>query len=1336
MRALLAQSARQAPAFLAPHAGLLAAAIGATDAALRHRYPLFLASAFFAVVAWRRGPRLLALLATIGVGVQVLANGHALVNWRASAAPGEAHLRERMAEVEARKAAWVGRVVRLAEQAAALKETREVMAADRSAPPRLFRALDSLRASDPSGPAVAVHSLPLSLLAWSGGPPDSAALEGVVPRQPVFVLEGSVTTTLVAAVPVRAPGGKLLGVATASLPLAVKRNIRNALLQDFDLLAGNDRGTEVRYIDVRAALEPAEPFPPLDPALVALELPLRAPNGLPIAQVRVTSWGAAPSREETLAPYRVLMAGVSSAIVLAWAFRAGLLARVLSVLALRAALLLLGPPFPASLRVPEAYAHPAWGPLLRSPADLLASALCLTLVVTWGVSYVLSFVRRTPSLAIFPVLAGWLSVGLWALVFRAAQDAVGRSALDVETIRLVPQSPAHLAIHLALLLVAAVAALLTLLLHALPGPWPVARSRRALWAALWFGGALVGVKAWGLTLVAAAPALGLTTLAAVLGADLASWRERLLRLSPELRAGLLVLAAAALALAVAPSLFSAAEADLGRRVETSYAPVALRQSDWREQVLASSLRRLDTMNVLEDPPAGGRSQGLEELAFALWSVTDLAGFGFSSAVEVQDPSGAVISRFALNLPSLEPPARSLPAEMRWKTSTETTSLASAQRTVLHARRRLTYHGATHGAVHVLVGDDFWNLPFLRSKDPYSVLFRPSGRGPARARGLVMLVYDTKTREPLFSSAARAPAIQPDLVTSRLASPLPDGRSGSPGFWSVLPVEGAAHRVFFFGDKARIYALGYAQVSAGRYVADLVEAVVGLTLAVVAFLLGILVARSLIGYRSFSFSSLLRAVRRRFATRLFVAMVALAVGPVIVLEVVVRGFVADRLQREFENLALERASFARKLVEDYAFFQRREGAALIGDEPLVWIAGLIHNDLSIFDKGRLLASSKRELFASGLLAPRASGTAYRALLLEDQPSVLEVETVGELSYLVASVPVKLGGADKGILTMPLALRQREVGSAIEDLDRVIRLASVAFLGLAGVIAHSMARRISGPIRDLTAASHRIAEGDLETRVTPRTRDELQGLVEAFNQMAGDLDRQRRDLERSNRLAAWAEMARQVAHEVKNPLTPIQLSTEHLRRVYGDATVDFGATLTTCTDTILRQVRTLRGIVHEFSAFARPPDTDLVLLDPARLVEETVAPYRVALPPGVRMTVDRADELPPVRGDRRLLERALTNLIENALHAVGDEGRISIRLASSESQVEITVEDSGPGVDPEILDRIFEPFFSTKSTGSGLGLALVRKIAEDHGGGVRLESEASRATRAVLWLPTGR
>jgi nitrogen fixation/metabolism regulation signal transduction histidine kinase len=323
----------------------------------------------------------------------------------------------------------------------------------------------------------------------------------------------------------------------------------------------------------------------------------------------------------------------------------------------------------------------------------------------------------------------------------------------------------------------------------------------------------------------------------------------------------------------------------------------------------------------------------------------------------------------------------------------------------------------------------------------------------------------------------------------------------------------------------------------------------------------------------------------------------------------------------------------------------------------------------------------------------------------------------------------------VLSIPLALRQREAEAALQDLDRTIRLASLLFLIAAAALAHSISRRISGPIRDLTGATRQVAQGDLAARVVASSRDELRDLVESFNQMAGDLERQRRDLERSNRLAAWAEMARQVAHEVKNPLTPIQLSAEHLRRVYRDRDQDFGSTLETCTQTILKQVRILRGIVTEFSAFARPPAPILEPQDLQTLLPEVLRPYQAALPPGVELSL-RVEEAPPVLADRRLLERAVVNLLENALQAVGEQGRIRVAVLAADGGVEVQVEDSGPGIEPELRERLFDPFFSTKTGGSGLGLALVKRIAEDHGGRVALRSAPGEGTTALLWLPAAR
>jgi signal transduction histidine kinase len=1031
--------------------------------------------------------------------------------------------------------------------------------------------------------------------------------------------------------------------------------------------------------------------------------------------------------------YRRVLSLLAALVFVAWAAAATRPSRrgraLLAALGARTVFALLGPPLPGPESVllsPDGYASAVLGPLLRSPLDLLLTvclfAVAAGLLLEWCL-------RRPPRRASrwAPVAAAAAAYAVVAVAFAFVADTVANCALDIEGIPLVPRSGAHLLIQVALVLALATALMLVTALFARAGRPAAGGGVSALAAA-----ALVAVLAWrlrpaGLGLIPTACALALLALGAALGANRERLRLWLAARPLEARAILAVLAIATVAADLYPALVSLAARNTRQQVERNYAPAVQRQGPWRQYVLRQAQLQIDAMNVLEEAPPGPAPPGVEELAFAVWSHTDLAAFGLSSAVEIQDPTGAVISRFALSLPSLPGPPRPLPATDDWEESTEIITVASTEHTVRRARRRLSYHGEVHGVVQVDVGDDFWNLRFLRSSDPYSVLFRAPALGAIRDRPVALVAYDALSREVVFTSAARPPVIDTTAALSRLA--------GGPGFWTTLTIDDVAHHAWVFAGDRFVFALAFPVVTAGRFAADLLEATTAMALVALAVLLGLALVRTALGRRRLSLPSIVREVRQRFALRLFMAFIAVAVVALVVLQVAVRNFVSDRLRREAAADALDHAAFAKKIVDDYAYYKRPEvaGEKPVTDDALVWVASIIRNDLDLFDRGRLVASSKRELYSSGLLAPRVSGPVYRVLVLEGQPSVLRSERIGDFSYDVVSVPAQLDASEPGILSMPLALRQREVAAALDDLDRTMRLASVVFLVLAAAVARSMARRISGPISELTRATLRVAEGDLDARVEAASQDELRKLVEAFNKMARDLDGQRRDLERSNRLAAWAEMARQVAHEVKNPLTPIQLSAEHLRRVWQDRSEDFSATLETCTQTILKQVRILRGMVTEFSAFARPPAPELESEDPAAMLAEVVEPYASALPPEVDLSLDMEPGVPRVRADRRLLERGIVNLLENALQAVGERGWIRVGLRSDGPRVVIEVRDSGPGVDPEIRDRVFEPFFSTKTSGSGLGLALVKKIAEDHGGGVALESGGRDGTRAVLWLP---
>jgi signal transduction histidine kinase len=218
-----------------------------------------------------------------------------------------------------------------------------------------------------------------------------------------------------------------------------------------------------------------------------------------------------------------------------------------------------------------------------------------------------------------------------------------------------------------------------------------------------------------------------------------------------------------------------------------------------------------------------------------------------------------------------------------------------------------------------------------------------------------------------------------------------------------------------------------------------------------------------------------------------------------------------------------------------------------------------------------------------------------------------------------------------------------------------------------------------------------------------------------------------------------MARQVAHDIKNPLTPIQLSAEHARRVNQDRGRPLSPVLDDCVSAILSQVALLRQISSEFSSFASSPTARPESTDLGALVDETVQPYRTGLAARVSLTVDASRDLPRVLIDRNLFARALTNVIENALHAMPGGGSLTIRAHESATDhdrpraVMVEIADTGVGMDADALARIFEPYFSTKATGTGLGLTIARRNVELIGGHIDVRSEKGAGTTVRVTLP---
>jgi nitrogen fixation/metabolism regulation signal transduction histidine kinase len=318
---------------------------------------------------------------------------------------------------------------------------------------------------------------------------------------------------------------------------------------------------------------------------------------------------------------------------------------------------------------------------------------------------------------------------------------------------------------------------------------------------------------------------------------------------------------------------------------------------------------------------------------------------------------------------------------------------------------------------------------------------------------------------------------------------------------------------------------------------------------------------------------------------------------------------------------------------------------------------------------------------------------------------------------------------------LASRQREIELESDELYRGVLVGSVVVVLFAAGLGAWFASRVSDPVSRLTRATRLIAAGRLDVRIAADTADELRRLVDDFNTMTATLVAQRAELARANQLKAWNEMARQVAHEIKNPLTPIQLAAEHLQRVHADGGHALGTVFDQCLETILGQVRLLRRIASDFANFAAEPKPKLESLHLGRVIEEVVGPYRFGLSDRFKVRTDLPAGLPTVAADRTMLQRALTNLVENAIQAMPTGGSLEVAAEASDAQVILTMTDTGVGMNEAALARAFEPFFSTKTGGSGLGLANARRSIELQGGTIGISSVPGRGTTVTIRLRAG-
>jgi two-component system nitrogen regulation sensor histidine kinase NtrY len=311
----------------------------------------------------------------------------------------------------------------------------------------------------------------------------------------------------------------------------------------------------------------------------------------------------------------------------------------------------------------------------------------------------------------------------------------------------------------------------------------------------------------------------------------------------------------------------------------------------------------------------------------------------------------------------------------------------------------------------------------------------------------------------------------------------------------------------------------------------------------------------------------------------------------------------------------------------------------------------------------------------------------------------------------------------------------------ELMRHIRSAALMVGGggilLAILLSSWAAARVTRPVEQLAHAAQEVAAGNWNTRVDVLGDDELGQLADSFNRMTTELLGQQDRLVQAERVAAWRELARRLAHELKNPLFPLQLTVENLLRARQQNPEQFEEVFRESSRTLLAEIANLKGIIGRFSEFSKMPQPKLQRVQVNEVIRGVMQLFQAQLEtPGrakIGYELQLDPQLEPVAADAELLHRAISNLVLNAVDAMPQGGTLTLRTASKDGRVLIEVADTGSGLTREECERIFTPYYTSKQNGTGLGLAIVQSVVSDHGGRIRVQSEPGRGTTFVIELP---
>ncbi|NRB52683.1 MAG: HAMP domain-containing histidine kinase [Saprospiraceae bacterium] len=478
-------------------------------------------------------------------------------------------------------------------------------------------------------------------------------------------------------------------------------------------------------------------------------------------------------------------------------------------------------------------------------------------------------------------------------------------------------------------------------------------------------------------------------------------------------------------------------------------------------------------------------------------------------------------------------------------------------------------------------------------------------------------------------------------------------------------------------------------------------------------------------------------RQSLRNRIQLAVIALILGSFLIIGIVTVTFFSQSSDRYHDSRLTRKVN---AIQEDL----QRDLAKYPVNWPkdfdlgaLVRSTSNIHKmDINYFDmEGRLLSSSTRFIFDRNIVAPLMNPVALKSLKQPTTTSQFLDEKLGKLTYKTAYVTLRNGQKEiKAYLGLPYYSEGRNLRTDLYDFMGTILNVYVLLLLVAGVIAIVVANSVTEPIAKIGEKLSRFDLGQSEP-LEWKNKDEIGQLIAEYNQMIRKLEESTAKLKQSEREGAWREMAKQVAHEIKNPLTPMKLGIQHLLRVQQTQPERAAEMLDKMAGNLIEQIENLSRIASEFSNFAKMPKANRQVVALNEVVNSVYQIFKETPDGSDLLYMELPDEPIEVFADKGQIIQVLNNLIKNAIQAIPDDrkGKITLKLIQKEEIATVLVKDNGSGIPENMIERVFSPNFTTKTSGMGLGLAISKNIIDATGGRIYFTTKTNKGTTFYIELP---